>query len=129
MMYLAFRFLGLHVLVYFFLLADVHCGLELSQPGSMVVQSGESLILTCKVSGYTLTDSSNVYGIGWIRQPAGKTLEWIWTIYYDGGSYSQSSLRAKFSVTRDTSSSTVTLKGQSLQTDDTAVYFCARDSQ
>ncbi|KAJ8283357.1 hypothetical protein COCON_G00022070 [Conger conger] len=48
---------------------------ELTQPGSMVITPGQSLTINCKVSGYSLTDSS--YGTAWIRQPAGKALEWI----------------------------------------------------
>uniref|UniRef100_A0A4W5LGF7 Ig-like domain-containing protein n=1 Tax=Hucho hucho TaxID=62062 RepID=A0A4W5LGF7_9TELE len=104
-------------------------GLELTQPSSLGVKPGDSLSITCKVSGYSLTDSSNVYGIGWIRQPAGKALEWILTIYYDGNSHSHNSLKDRFSVTRDTSSNTVSLKGQSVQTEDTAVYYCARETQ
>uniref|UniRef100_A0A4W5LQS0 Ig-like domain-containing protein n=1 Tax=Hucho hucho TaxID=62062 RepID=A0A4W5LQS0_9TELE len=101
-------------------------GLEFTQPSSLDVKSRESLSITCKVSGYSLTDSTNLHGIGWIRHPTGKALEWIWTIYYDGSSNSQSSLKDRFSVTRDTSSNTLFLKGQSLQTEDTAVYYCAR---
>lgn len=107
-------------------LTGVHCGLDLSQSGSVVVKPGESLTLTCKVSGYSLTDSTNVYGVAWIRQPVKKALEWILNIYYDGSSNSQSSLNDRFSVTRDVSSSTVTLKVQSLQPEDTALYYCAR---
>uniref|UniRef100_A0A674EIL3 Ig-like domain-containing protein n=1 Tax=Salmo trutta TaxID=8032 RepID=A0A674EIL3_SALTR len=101
-------------------------GLELTQPSSLDVKSGESLSITCKVSGYSLTDSTNLYGIGWIRQPVGKALEWIWTIYYDGSSRSQSSIKDRFSVTKYTSSNKLFLKGQNLQTEDTAVYYCAR---
>ncbi|XP_064181224.1 Ig heavy chain Mem5-like [Anguilla rostrata] len=53
---------------------DGHC-VELTQPGSMVVKPGQSLTISCKVSGYSLTDSS--YATHWIRQPAGKALEWV----------------------------------------------------
>lgn len=38
--------------------------IELTQPGSGVVRPGASLVLSCKVSGYSLTDNS--YATGWI---------------------------------------------------------------
>ncbi|KAJ8283316.1 hypothetical protein COCON_G00021660, partial [Conger conger] len=97
---------------------------ELTQPGSMVLTPGHSLTISCKVSGYSLTSSS--YCTGWIRQPAGKALEWIGYICDSGSTYYKDSLKSKFSISRDTSSSTVSLQGSSLQTGDTAVYYCAR---
>ncbi|KAJ8283277.1 hypothetical protein COCON_G00021270, partial [Conger conger] len=100
-----------------------HC-VELTQPGSMVVTPGQPLTISCKVSGYSLTDSS--YATAWIRQPAGKALEWIGYISSGGGTAYKDSLKNKFTISRDTSSSTVSLQGSSLQTGDTAVYYCAR---
>ncbi|KAI5097705.1 hypothetical protein C0J45_13014 [Silurus meridionalis] len=107
------------------LLAAVHCGhcVELIQTRSTVLTPGQPLILTCKVSGYTVTDIS--YWTHWIRQPAGKTLEWIGEICGDGNTIYSEKLKSRFQVTRDTSSSTVTLTGQNMQTEDTAVYYCA----
>ncbi|KAJ8283424.1 hypothetical protein COCON_G00022740, partial [Conger conger] len=96
-----------------------HC-VELTQPGSMVVTPGHSLTINCKVSGYSLTDSS--YATNWIRQPAGKALEWIGYINNAGSTGYKDSLKNKFTISRDTSSSTVSLQGSSLQTGDTAVY-------
>ncbi|KAI5628924.1 hypothetical protein C0J50_2626 [Silurus asotus] len=109
------------------LLAAVHCGhcVELIQTRSTVLTPGQSLTLTCKVSGYSVTDNS--YCTHWIRQPAGKTLEWIGEICGDGGTAHSEKLKSRFQVTRDTSSSTVTLTGQNMQTEDTAVYYCARE--
>ncbi|KAI5611824.1 hypothetical protein C0J50_11791 [Silurus asotus] len=108
------------------LLAAVHCGhcVELIQTGSTVLTPGQSLTLTCKVSGYSLSDSS--YCTAWIQQPAGKTLEWIGHICSGGNTYYSEKPKSRFQVTRDTSSSTVTLTGQNMQTEDTAVYYCAR---
>ncbi|KAG5854048.1 hypothetical protein ANANG_G00033380, partial [Anguilla anguilla] len=100
-----------------------HC-VELTQPAFMVVKPGQSLTISCKVSGYSLTDSS--YATHWIRQPAGKALEWVGGIGSGGSTAYKDSLKNKFIITRDTSSSTVTLQGSSLQTGDTAVYYCAR---
>ncbi|KAI5627272.1 hypothetical protein C0J50_13171 [Silurus asotus] len=107
------------------LLAAVHCGLcvELILTGSTVLTPGQSLTLTCKVSGYSVTST---YCTVWIRQPAGKTLEWIGHICPGGDTYYIDKLKSRFQITRDTSSNTVTLTGQNMQTEDTAVYYCAR---
>ncbi|KAL7861209.1 hypothetical protein AOLI_G00175580 [Acnodon oligacanthus] len=106
-------------------LLRVHCE-ELTQPGSMVVRPGQSLSIDCKVS-YSVTS----YTTAWIRQPAGKALEWVGYISWDssGSTAYSDKLKSKFSVSRNTGTNTITLQGQNLQTEDTAVYYCARDSQ
>uniref|UniRef100_A0A3P9M748 Ig-like domain-containing protein n=1 Tax=Oryzias latipes TaxID=8090 RepID=A0A3P9M748_ORYLA len=102
--------------------------IDLIQPDSKVVQPGQSLTISCQVSGYSLTDSS--YATGWIRQREGKPMDWIshqWGS--SGGSFYQNdALKNKFSYSRDTSAGTVTITGQNLQAEDSAVYYCARDT-
>ena len=106
----------------YFWSTGVHCE-ELTQPGSMVVRPDQSLTINCKVS-YSVTS----YYSAWIRQPAGKALEWIGRITSGGGTAYSDKLKNKFSISRDTGTNTITLQGQNLQTEDTAVYYCARDS-
>uniref|UniRef100_A0A671WUI3 Ig-like domain-containing protein n=1 Tax=Sparus aurata TaxID=8175 RepID=A0A671WUI3_SPAAU len=77
---------------------------------------GQRLTITCQVS-YSVSS----YYTAWIRQPAGKGLEWM---SYDTSV--KDSLKNKFSVNLDSSSNTVTLNGQNVQSEDTAVYYCAR---
>uniref|UniRef100_A0A665UQU7 Immunoglobulin heavy variable 5-8 n=1 Tax=Echeneis naucrates TaxID=173247 RepID=A0A665UQU7_ECHNA len=101
--------------------------IDLIQPDSKVVQPGQSLTITCQVSGYSLTDNS--YGTGWIRQREGKPMDWICHQYGGGGFYQNEALKNKFSYSRDTSAGRVTITGQNLQPEDSAVYYCARDSQ
>ena len=90
----------------------------------MVIKPGQPLTISCKVS-YSVSS----YYTSWIRQPAGKALEWIGHIDSGGGTAYKDSLKNKFTISRDTSSNTVSLHGSSLQTGDTAVYYCARDTQ
>uniref|UniRef100_W5LJH3 Ig-like domain-containing protein n=1 Tax=Astyanax mexicanus TaxID=7994 RepID=W5LJH3_ASTMX len=97
---------------------------ELTQPGSMIIRPGQSLTINCKVS-YSVSS----YSTAWIRQPAGKALEWIGRFYWGGSTDYNNKLKNKFSISRDTGTNTVTLQGQNLQTEDTAVYYCARDTQ
>ncbi|KAK7939752.1 hypothetical protein WMY93_003078 [Mugilogobius chulae] len=99
---------------------------ELLQPGSVLLQPAHTLTTSCQVSGYSLTDDS--YATGWIRQREGK-LQWI---FYQWGSssgsfYQNDALKNKFSFSRDMSAGTVTIQGQSLQSEDSGVYFCVRE--
>ncbi|KAL3053961.1 hypothetical protein OYC64_006310 [Pagothenia borchgrevinki] len=94
---------------------------QLIQPASVTVQPGQRLTITCQVS-YSLGHYT-----AWIRQPAGKGLEWI-GMKDTGTTYFKDSLKSKFSIDLDSSSKTVTLNGQSMQPGDSAVYYCARDT-
>uniref|UniRef100_A0A3Q3Q4T2 Ig-like domain-containing protein n=1 Tax=Monopterus albus TaxID=43700 RepID=A0A3Q3Q4T2_MONAL len=91
-------------------------------PASVTVQPGQRLTITCQVSY-----SMGSYHTAWIRQPAGKGLEWMSTSGYT--THYKDSLKNKFSITLDSTSKTVTLNGQNVQPEDTAVYYCARDPQ
>uniref|UniRef100_A0A673XH00 Ig-like domain-containing protein n=1 Tax=Salmo trutta TaxID=8032 RepID=A0A673XH00_SALTR len=76
---------------------------ELTQPISMVVKPGESLSITCKVSGYSISDDS--YTTDWIRHPVDKD-----------------SLKSRFSISKDASNNIVIVEEQRILTEDTAVY-------
>uniref|UniRef100_A0A671R0S2 Ig-like domain-containing protein n=1 Tax=Sinocyclocheilus anshuiensis TaxID=1608454 RepID=A0A671R0S2_9TELE len=102
---------------------SVHC-VELTQTDSLVLSPGQVLTLSCKISGYSVTDSS--YCTNFIRQPAGKALEWVGGICGSGNTYYSDKLR--FTVSRDDSSSQQYLQMNSLKTEDTAVYYCAKES-
>ncbi|XP_035990833.1 uncharacterized protein LOC118562493 [Fundulus heteroclitus] len=93
---------------------------QLTQPASVTVQPGQRLTISCQVS-YSLSS----YWTHWIRQPAGKGLEWIGGKYTGESAY-KDSLKSKFSIDLDTSSKTVTLNGQNMQPEDSAVYYCVR---
>ncbi|KAI9523291.1 hypothetical protein NQZ68_028315 [Dissostichus eleginoides] len=95
---------------------------QLTQSASVTVHQGQRLTITCQVS-YSVSG----HYTAWIRQPAVKGLEWI-GMKYTGGTYYKDSLKSKFSIDLDSSSNTVTLNGQSVQSGDSAVYYCARDT-
>uniref|UniRef100_A0A672F5G0 Ig-like domain-containing protein n=1 Tax=Salarias fasciatus TaxID=181472 RepID=A0A672F5G0_SALFA len=99
--------------------------IDLTQPESMAVQPGQSLSITCQVSGYSLTDNS--YATGWVRQREGKPMDWIFHQWGGGSIYGNEALKSKFSYGRDTSARTVTIQGQNMQPEDSGVYYCNCD--
>ncbi|CAJ1076845.1 Immunoglobulin heavy variable 3-48 [Xyrichtys novacula] len=96
---------------------------QLTQPASVTVQPGQRLTITCQVS-YSVSS----YWTSWIRQPDGEGLEWIGMRVGSSTNY-KDSLKHKFSIDTDSSSNTATLNGQNMQTEDSAVYYCAGDPQ
>nr|7FJN_H Chain H, T6 heavy chain [Homo sapiens]7FJN_I Chain I, T6 heavy chain [Homo sapiens] len=99
---------------------------QLQQPGTELVNPGASLKMSCKTSGYRFTS----YIIHWVKQTPGQGLEWIGAIFpeNDDTSYSQK-FKGKATLTTDTSSSTAYMQLSSLTSEDSAVYYCARDGE
>ncbi|XP_051905843.1 uncharacterized protein LOC127590362 [Hippocampus zosterae] len=95
---------------------------QLTQLPSLTLQSGGDLTITCQVS-YDLDD----YYTAWVRQAAGKGLEWIGRRAQHGIYHLKNSLSSKFSIELNPFNRTVTLNGQNMQPEDTAVYYCARE--
>uniref|UniRef100_A0AAQ5ZRS7 Ig-like domain-containing protein n=1 Tax=Amphiprion ocellaris TaxID=80972 RepID=A0AAQ5ZRS7_AMPOC len=99
-------------------------GWSITESEPAVKRPGESHRLTCTTSGISFSSS----WMNWIRQAPGKGLEWIGMIAGSTTHY-KDSLKSKFSLSTDSSSKTVTLNGQNMQPEDSAVYYCARDTQ
>nr|3VFG_H Chain H, 3F8 Heavy Chain [Mus musculus] len=94
---------------------------QLKESGPGLVAPSQSLSITCTVSGFSVTN----YGVHWVRQPPGKGLEWLGVIWAGGITNYNSAFMSRLSISKDNSKSQVFLKMNSLQIDDTAMYYCA----
>ncbi|KAI1886647.1 hypothetical protein AGOR_G00197960 [Albula goreensis] len=97
--------------------------ITLTQTDAEVKKPGDSLTLKCEVTGF----DPNTYWMGWIRQPPGKGLEWLIYYHSSGSEYYSSQIKGRFTASKGSSSFSIHMN--SLQLEDTAVYYCARDTQ
>ncbi|OCU01394.1 hypothetical protein XELAEV_18007183mg [Xenopus laevis] len=115
------------IIFFIFMFFSPSCILSqtLQESGPGTVKPSESLRLTCTVSGFELTSSH----MHWIRQPPGKGLEWIGYVRTSGGTAFADSLKNRVTITKDNGKKQVYLQMNGMEVKDTAMYYCARDTQ
>nr|7COE_B Chain B, Heavy chain [Homo sapiens]7COE_H Chain H, Heavy chain [Homo sapiens] len=97
---------------------------QLVQSGAEVKRPGSSVKVSCKTSGGTFNNNA----INWVRQAPGQGLEWMGGIipFFGIAKYAQK-FQGRVTITADESTSTAYMELSSLRSEDTAVYYCARD--
>uniref|UniRef100_A0A803SMI6 Ig-like domain-containing protein n=1 Tax=Anolis carolinensis TaxID=28377 RepID=A0A803SMI6_ANOCA len=88
--------------------AYISSQITLTETGGGAKKPGETLDMTCIVSGFSITS----YGVHWIRQAPGKGLEWVGLIWSGGSNAYNSALQNRIRITRDTSKNHVSCTQQ-----------------
>uniref|UniRef100_A0A8C0S5M0 Ig-like domain-containing protein n=1 Tax=Canis lupus familiaris TaxID=9615 RepID=A0A8C0S5M0_CANLF len=116
------------VLAWVFLIAilkGVQGEVQLVESGGDLVKPGGSLRLSCVASGFTFSSND----MDWVRQAPGKGLQWLTRISNDGRSTGYAdAVKGRFTISRDNAKNTLYLQMNSLRAEDTAVYYCAKDT-
>nr|NDP12466.1 immunoglobulin mu heavy chain [Bos taurus] len=97
---------------------------QLRESGPSLVKPSQTLSLTCATSGFSLSS----YAVSWIRQAPGKALEWVGGVGAGGDTCINPALKSRLSITRDNSKSQVSLSISGITTEDTATYYCGKDT-
>ncbi|EPQ16376.1 Ig heavy chain V-II region ARH-77 [Myotis brandtii] len=100
---------------------------QLQESGYTVVQPSQTLSLTCAISGDSV--SSNSAAWNWVRQPPGKGLRCLGRTF-NSKCYREyvPSLQSRLFMDPDTSKNQFSLQLRSVTTENTALYYCARDT-
>ncbi|KAG9465625.1 hypothetical protein GDO78_017978, partial [Eleutherodactylus coqui] len=95
----------------------------LSDP--VVIKPGASHKLTCQ--GFDFTFSS--YYISWVRETSDGRFQWLGYISGGGGDIAyHDSVKGRFTFSRDNSNNMAHLQMSDMKSEDTARYYCARDT-
>ncbi|KAI5097689.1 hypothetical protein C0J45_12998 [Silurus meridionalis] len=99
-------------------------GQSLISSASVLKRPGESVTVSCSVSGFSVSG----FYMSWIRQKPGQELEWIGYINEGTRTWFAQSLQGRVSITKDNNKNILYLEVKCLKAEDTAVYYCARRS-
>ncbi|MBN3298238.1 HV03 protein, partial [Amia calva] len=97
-----------------FLFTGVRAAIVLTGSEPAVKKPGESLTVSCKASGFTFGN----YDMSWVPKAPVRGL--------NGSLASANGQEQRFTISRYNAQSTLYLQMNSLKTEDSAVYYCAR---
>jgi immunoglobulin heavy chain len=87
---------------------------------------GWSLRHSCVASGFTFSN----YYMHCMHQAPEKGMEWVgWISTNSGSTYNLDSVKSRFSISSDNAKSQLYLQMDSLNTENTAMYSCVRDTE
>uniref|UniRef100_A0A8D2J762 Ig-like domain-containing protein n=1 Tax=Varanus komodoensis TaxID=61221 RepID=A0A8D2J762_VARKO len=113
-----------HFLYLVTLFSGVKLEIQLVQSGNEVKRPGESVKISCRVSGYTYTSN----GMHWARIQPGQGLEWVSSITNGNGDsqYYGKNFQGRYIISRDNPNNLLFLEMKNLKPEDTAIYYCSR---
>ncbi|CAM5096263.1 unnamed protein product [Natator depressus] len=95
--------------------------IQLVPSAPAAVKPGESLTMTCKVSG----DSIATRGWwNWVRELPGRGLQWVGRIHFSGSTNYAPDLQTRANIAKDDAKNEYYLELRSLTAADTATYYC-----
>nr|3J6U_H Chain H, Fab 5J7 heavy chain [Homo sapiens] len=99
---------------------------QLVQSGAELRKPGSSVKVSCRASGGTFSS----YTFNWVRQAPGQGLEWMggFIPVFNTTNYAQT-FQGRVTIAADKSTSTAYMELRSLRSEDTAIYYCARDKE
>lgn len=97
----------------------------MTQSGGGIKAPGGSLTIVCKTSGFGFTN----YYMSWVRKQPEKGLEWLCRMPSLGANpWYNPAIVGRFIQTRDNAKASTTLQLNDLKLQDSAVYYCTRDT-
>uniref|UniRef100_A0A8I6ALZ6 Ig-like domain-containing protein n=1 Tax=Rattus norvegicus TaxID=10116 RepID=A0A8I6ALZ6_RAT len=97
---------------------------QLVESGGGLVQPGSSLKVSCVASGFTFSS----YVMHWFRQAPENGIEWLAFINTDSSNtHYAETVKGRVTISRDNAKNTVDMQLSSLRSEDTAMYYCARE--
>uniref|UniRef100_UPI003467EE34 Nanobody 39 n=1 Tax=Vicugna pacos TaxID=30538 RepID=UPI003467EE34 len=93
---------------------------QLVESGGGLVHTGGSLKLSCVPNGSIF----NFNPMGWYRQVSGQQRELVATLTRDGVENYASSVKGRFTISRDSAKNTLYLQMTDVKPGDAAVYIC-----
>ncbi|XP_068098003.1 immunoglobulin gamma-1 heavy chain-like isoform X3 [Hyperolius riggenbachi] len=94
----------------------------LQESGPGIVKPSQELKITCTVSGFELSS----YGVSWIRQRPGETLEWIGVVWGGGSIDYANSLKSRTTISKDNAKKELYLQMRAMEPIDSGTYYCAK---
>ncbi|KAG9469173.1 hypothetical protein GDO78_021096 [Eleutherodactylus coqui] len=91
----------------------------------VVIKPGTSYKLSCEGFDYNFKD----YWMGWVRETSDGTFQWVSGVNNGGSStYYHDSVKGRCTISRDNSNNMLHLQMNEMKSEDTARYYCARDT-
>ncbi|XP_043351763.1 uncharacterized protein LOC119842114 isoform X2 [Dermochelys coriacea] len=97
--------------------------IQLVPSAPAVVKPGESLTVTCKVSGDSIATRA---WWNWVRELPGRGLQWVGRIHFSGSTNYAPDLQTRANIAKDDAKNEYYLELRSLTAADTATYYCTR---